>query len=91
MKNRSGQIDYKTKIHHDVTNILNPKSVMVTWYLYEISNIWATFEVQFIKKLSNIEAELKEGVAWNPFQPSVAFHLTYNANQMTGFYLKCKM
>ena len=32
--------------------------------LYVISNTWATFKAQFIKKLSITEAELKKSVAY---------------------------
>ena len=46
------------------TNILNIKSVSVWWCLYVSSNTEATFEAQFIKKLSNAEAELKKSVAY---------------------------
>ena len=38
--------------------------VSVRQRLYVISNTKATFEAQFIKKLSNTEAELKESFAY---------------------------
>ena len=38
----------------------NVKSVSVWWCLCILSNTWGTFEAQFIKKLSNTEAELKK-------------------------------
>ena len=46
------------------TNIVNIKSVSVWWCLYVLSNTSATFEAQFIKKLSNAEAELEKSVAY---------------------------
>ena len=44
------------------TNILNMKRVSVKqWrWLYVLSNTEATFEAQFMKKLSNTNAELKK-------------------------------
>ena len=38
--------------------------VSVRQCLYVISNTEATFEAQFVKKLSNTEAESKKGVAY---------------------------
>ena len=43
------------------TNIVNIWSVSV-WCLLVLSNTEAKFEVQFIKKLSNTEAELRKSV-----------------------------
>ena len=40
----------------------NIQSVSVRQCLYLISNNEATFKAQFIKKLSNTEADLKKGV-----------------------------
>ena len=45
------------------TNMANT-SVSVWWCLYVLSNTQATFEAQFIRKLSNTEAELKRTVAY---------------------------
>ena len=45
-------------------NIPNIKCVSVKWWLYVLSNALATFETQFIKKLSNAEVDLKMGVAY---------------------------
>ena len=59
-------IEYKTQIDPDVeldTDIRNIKYVSVTC-LYVVSNTWETLEAQFIKKLSNIEAELKKSVSY---------------------------
>ena len=33
-------------------------------YIYVISNTQATFEAQFMKKLSNTEAELRKSIAY---------------------------
>ena len=38
--------------------------VSVRSCLYLISNTYATFKAQFMKKLSNTESELKKGVAY---------------------------
>ena len=46
------------------TNIVNIKSASVWWCLYVLSNTKATFEAQFRKKLSSVEAELKKSVAY---------------------------
>ena len=40
------------------------KSYNITVCLYVISNIYTTFEAQFMKKLSNTEAELKKSAAY---------------------------
>ena len=40
------------------------KSASIRLCLYVLSDTSATFEVQFMKKLSNIEAELKKSVAY---------------------------
>ena len=45
-------------------NVLNIKYVSVWWCLYVLSNTEATFEAQFMKKLSNTEAELKKSDAY---------------------------
>ena len=45
------------------TNIAN-KSVSAWWCLYVISTASATFDGQFIKKLNNTEAGLKNSVAY---------------------------
>ena len=44
------------------TNIVNI-SASVWWYLDVLSNIKAPFEAQFVKKLSNTDAELKKNIA----------------------------
>ena len=41
-------------------NIPNPKCFTVKSGLYVLSKVYATFQDQFIKKLSNTEAELKK-------------------------------
>ena len=41
-------------------NIVNIKLVSVWWCLYVLSNISATFEAQFMKKLRSTEAKLKK-------------------------------
>ena len=41
------------------TNTANIKSVSLSWY-----NTQATFKAKFMKKLSNIEAELKKSVGY---------------------------
>ena len=38
-------------------NVVNIKYVSVWWCLYVLSNTEATFEAQFMEKLSNTEAE----------------------------------
>ena len=40
------------------------KSHNITVCLYVISNIYTTFEAQFMKKLSNTEAELKKSAVY---------------------------
>ena len=45
-------------------NILNIKYVSVKWWLYVLSNTLATFEIQFMRKLSNAEVDLKMRVAY---------------------------
>ena len=44
-------------------------------YMYVLSNIWAAFEAQFMRKLSNTDAELKKSVA---YKKSVYFIGTSN-------------
>ena len=46
------------------TNILNVKRVSVRWWLYVLSNTFATLEAKSMKKFSNTEAELKKSVAY---------------------------
>ena len=41
------------------TNVVNIKSVLVSFF-HVLSNTLATFGAQFMKKLSNTEAELKK-------------------------------
>ena len=43
-------------------NILNIKSATEWWFLYVLGNTLAIVEAQFMKKLSNSEAELKKKV-----------------------------
>ena len=43
--------------------------------LYVISNTWATFEPQFIKKLSNTKAGLKKNVVYKKACNSTTFRL----------------
>ena len=45
-------------------NVVNIKYVSAWWCLYVLSNTEATFEAQFMKKLSNTEAELKKSDAY---------------------------
>ena len=55
----------KTDLCFDMgTNIVNIRSVSVWWCFYITPNTQATLEAQFIKKLSNTEAELKKRVAY---------------------------
>ena len=42
------------------TSILNIKCPLISWLLYVLSSIYATFKAQFMKKLNNTEAELKK-------------------------------
>ena len=46
------------------TNIRNIKCVSVFLWLHLLSNTQTTFEAQFMKKLSDTEAELKKSVAF---------------------------
>ena len=46
------------------TNILNLKRVSVRWWLYVLSNTFATLEAKSMKKFSITEAELKKSVAY---------------------------
>ena len=41
------------------TNVVSVKNASL-WWLYVLNKTWATFEAQFMKKLSNTEAELKK-------------------------------
>ena len=61
MKNRSHRYEPVLDIG---TNKVNIKGVSAWWCLYVLSNTQATFEAQFMKKLSNTEAELKKSVAY---------------------------
>ena len=63
MSNRSHIYDINRPRPMD-TNIVNIKSASVWWCLYVLSNTKATFEAQFRKKLSSVEAELKKSVAY---------------------------
>ena len=55
----------KTDIGLDIgTKIVNTRSVSVWWYLYVFSNTKASFEAQFMKKLSKTEAELKKSLPY---------------------------
>ena len=64
IKNRSHRYDI-IDLDLDIgTIIVNTKSVLVWWCLLVLSNTSVTFEAQFMRKLSNIEAELKECVAY---------------------------
>ena len=65
MKNRSYRYDVNRsspRHGYKYTNILNIK-FNSAWWLYLLSNNKATSEAQFMKKLSNTEAELKKSVA----------------------------
>ena len=64
MKNRSHRYDIIDLGLDMDNNIVNLKSVSVSWCLYVLSNIQETFEVEFMKKLSNTEAEMKKSVAY---------------------------
>ena len=44
------------------SNIFDIKSASVWWCLYILSNYYATFEDQFMKKLTNTESELKKAL-----------------------------
>ena len=44
------------------TNLVNIRSVSVWFCVYILSNTEATFETQFMKKLSNTEAKLKKAL-----------------------------
>ena len=46
------------------TNIVNTECVSLWLCLYVFSNTDATFEAQFMKKLSNTEVELKKSIAY---------------------------
>ena len=46
------------------TNLVNIRSVSVWFCVYILSNTEATFETQFMKKLSNTEAKLKKNIAY---------------------------
>ena len=52
----------KPKPRHEHRYANNMKSASVWWCLCILSNTWGTFGAQFIKKLSNTEAELKKSV-----------------------------
>ena len=62
MKNRSHRYDI-IDLRLDIdTHILNTNCILVSCWLYVLSNTQATFEAQFMKKLSNTEAELKKAL-----------------------------
>ena len=55
------------------TSIINIENVSLWWYLYACTLIYLSiFETQFLKKLSNTEAELKNSVA---YKKSVYFRI----------------
>ena len=58
MKNRSN--GPRSRHEHKYSK---EKCLLLWRCLYVLSNTWATFEAQFLKKLSNTEVELKESVA----------------------------
>ena len=62
MKNRSHRYDI-IDLRLDIdTHILNTNCILVSCWLYVLSNTQATFEAQFMKKLSNTEAEFKNSL-----------------------------
>ena len=63
MKNRLHIYDIDLGLNMG-TYILNMKFVLVKWWFFVSSYTWATFETQFMKKLSNIDAELKKSVGY---------------------------
>ena len=76
-ENDNWKIDHinKTYIDQNVdieTNIENI-AVSVRQYLYVISNTEETFQAQFIKKLSNNEADLKKSVAYKKVRRAFKF------------------
>ena len=56
------------------TNLANIKCVSVWWCLLELSNTQATFEAQFIKKLSDTENELEKSVGYKKASKSSLYH-----------------
>ena len=46
------------------TDLANIRRLSVTWCLYVLSNTEATFEAQFVNKVSNTETRLKKIVAY---------------------------
>ena len=61
------KIDHTGQGHvHKYTN--NTKNVSVWCCLYILSNTSATSDTQFMKKLSNTEAELKKSIAFKKKQ-----------------------
>ena len=62
MKNRSHRYDInrpRSTLGHKYSKYKKCRSIMMLIHTFE-----ATFEAQFIKKLSNTEAELKKSVAY---------------------------
>ena len=60
MKNRLHRFDINRNRPRHGHNYSN-----AVWsYLYAIINNWAKFEVQFMKKLSNTEAELEKDIVY---------------------------
>ena len=54
-------IQTKTQTQRQIQKI---QRVSVRQYIYVINNTYATFEAQFIKKLSNTEADLEKSIAY---------------------------
>ena len=59
VKNRSHIYDVNSPRSRQVVNI---RSDSVWSHLHALSNTYATFEAQFMRKLSNTEAQLKKPV-----------------------------
>ena len=45
-------------------NTVNIRTISVWWGIYVLCNTWARLGAEFMRKLSNTEAELKKSVAY---------------------------
>ena len=73
------------------TNILNVKRVSVRWWLYVLSNTFATLEAKSMKKFSNTEAELKKSVAYKKklyiLYSVLVIDINVNHYRLTALYI----
>ena len=80
----------KSRLHrHDINSprsrhIVNIRIISVWLCTYVLSNTKPTFEVQFMRKLSNTEADVKKSVS---YKKRVHFVGTYNKSLFNPFFV----